>query len=106
MPSSEIKIIRLSTGEELITTVIKTENTSTRGTLYHLSDTAILIPTEANQLGLAPFMPYSTAITKGFTLDRKDIMFVTDPVEDLKKQYQNMFSKIMTPDSQVVMTTG
>jgi len=103
--SSEIKILRLSTGEELITTVIKTENTSTRGTLYHLTDTAILIPTEANQLGLAPFMSYSTAMQDGFTIAEKDIMFLVDPVNDLKTQYQNMFSKIMTPDSQVI-TSG
>ena len=105
MSSSEIKILRLSTGEELITTVIKTENTSTRGTLYHLTDTAILIPTEANQLGLAPFMAYSTAMRDGFTIAEKDIMFLVDPVDDLKTQYQNMFSKIMTPNSQVI-TSG
>ena len=103
MSSSEIKILRLSTGEELITTVIKTENTSTRGTLYHLTDTAILIPTEANQLGLAPFMAYSTALQDGFTIAEKDIMFFVDPVNDLKTQYQNMFSRVVTPDQKISM---
>jgi len=99
--SPETKIMRLSTGEELICTVTS-ETTSSRGTVYHMTDIAILIPTEQNSLGLAPFVPYSTASTNGIELAEKDVMFVTDPVEDLKKQYQNMFSKVMTPDQRIV----
>ena len=98
---SEIKIMRLTTGEELICTAT-TEDTSSRGTVYHISDIAILIPTEANQLGLAPFVPYSSASRDGVSIAEKDVMFVTNPVEDLKKQYQNMFSKLMTPDQNIV----
>lgn len=101
MSSSEIQIMRLSTGEELICTV-STESTSSRGTVYHLTDVAILIPTEQNSLGLAPFVPYSTAPTKGVTIAEKDVMFVTEPVDDLRTQYQNMFSKVMTPQQNIV----
>jgi len=101
MSSSEIQIMRLSTGEELICTV-STESTSSRGTVYHLTDIAILIPTEQNSLGLAPFVPYSTAPTKGVTIAEKDVMFVTEPVDDLRTQYQNMFSKVMTPQQNIV----
>jgi len=98
--SPETKIVRLSTGEELICT-LTSESTSSRGTVYHMTDIAILIPTEANQLGLAPFMPYSTGITSGVDITEKDVMFVTDPVDDLLSQYQNMFSKIVTPKQQI-----
>lgn len=101
MSSSEIQIVRLSTGEELICTV-STESTSSRGTVYHLTDIAILIPTEQNSLGLAPFVPYSTAPTKGVIIAEKDVMFVTEPVDDLRTQYQNMFSKVMTPQRNIV----
>lgn len=96
------KIIRLTTGEEIICTVEKTESTSTRGSVYELKDIAILIPTEANQLGLAPFMAYSKASESGIEVAEKDVMFVTDPVDDLHKQYQNMFSKLMTPNQNIV----
>jgi hypothetical protein len=99
--SSKIQIMRLSTGEELICTV-STESTSSHGTVYHLTDIAILIPTEQNSLGLAPFVPYSTAPTKGVTIAEKDVMFVTEPVDDLRTQYQNMFSKVMTPQQNIV----
>ena len=100
MSSSEIKIMRLTTGEELISTV-QTADTS-HGKVYTLTDIAILIPTEANQLGLAPFIPYSMASRDGVELEQKHVMFMTDPVDDLKKQYQNMFSKLMTPDQNIV----
>jgi len=101
MPSTEVKIMRLSTGEELICDTA-TESTSSRGTVYNIKDIAILIPTEQNSLGLAPFVPYSTASTNGIELAEKDVMFVTDPVDQLKQQYQNMFSKVMTPDQRIV----
>ena len=99
--SSEIKIMRLVTGEEIICDV-STESSSRYGVVYNIKDVAILIPTEANQLGLAPFVPYSTASADGITLAEKDVMFVTKPVDDLRKQYQNMFSKLMTPNQGIV----
>lgn len=101
MSPEKIMIARLSTGEELICTVAE-ESTSSRGTVYHMTDIAILIPTEANSLGLAPFVPYSKAPTEGITIAEKDVMFVTEPVDQLKQQYQNMFSKIMTPEQGIV----
>ena len=99
--SNDIRILRLSTGEELIATVGDIDSTSTHGKVYKLTDIAILIPTESNQLGLAPFMPYSNAVTSGISIADKDVMFVTDPVDDLRSQYQNMFSKIVTPKQQI-----
>lgn len=93
---SEIKILRLTTGEELLTTVLD------NGDSYSLSDVSILIPTESNSLGLAPFMAYSTASEKGLDVKKEFVMFVTEPVPALKQQYQNMFSKIMVPDSNIV----
>jgi len=99
--SSEIKIMRLATGEELICDA-SSQTTSSRGIVYTIKDIAILIPTESNSLGLAPFVPYSTASTEGVEIAEKDVMFVTEPISDLKKQYQNMFSKVMTPDQKIV----
>lgn len=93
---SDIKIVRLSTGEELITTVKET------ATGYNFSDVAILIPTQQNSLGLAPFMAYSEA-AKGMDIDKSFIMFMVDPVSDLKAQYQNMFGKIVTQDSKIIV---
>jgi len=90
-----IKIVRLITGEELICSV-KVSSTG-----YTLKDVAILIPTQSNQLGLAPFMAYSDA-KDGIETHSKNVMFVVEPVAELKQQYQTMFSKIITPNKLIV----
>ena len=94
---SDIKIVRISTGEELLCTV----DSSNKDHLT-LSDVAILIPTEANSLGLAPFMAYSDAKDR-MEIPRSYVMFMVDPVETLKKQYQTMFSKIITNESKLII---
>ena len=50
-------------------------------------------------------MGYSTAYDskEGMGVEDKFIMFVVDPVETLKKQYQTMFAKIFTPPSKILM---
>jgi len=102
MSTPETKIMRLTTGEELICTVTSAESTSSRGTVYTLKDIAILIPTESNSLGLAPFVPYSEASTKGVEIGEKDVMFVTEPIDQLSQQYQSMFSKVFAPEQKIV----
>lgn len=94
---SNVKIVRLTTGEELIATVKYNPDGSA-----NLSDVAILIPTQQNSLGLAPFMAYSDA-SNGFDIDKKDIMFVVAPVSQLEGQYQEMFGKIVTPQKQGII---
>lgn len=91
-----IKIVRLTTGEELICDV-KVNSTDQ----VILKDVAILIPTQQNQLGLAPFMAYSDA-KDGFHTTMNSIMFIVEPQAELKNQYQKMFSKIITPASNII----
>lgn len=93
---SEIKIVRLSTGEELICSM------SGGPDHYTFKDVAILIPTQQNSLGLAPFMAYSNA-PNGMTVATKFIMFIVDPVEDLKDQYNQMFNKVITPEKKIII---
>lgn len=93
---SNIKIVRLSTGEELIADVKETDAG------LNLKDVAILIPTQQNSLGLAPFMAYSDAAS-GMDVDKQFVMFSVDPVQDLKNQYQQMFNKVLTPESKIIV---
>ena len=94
---ANIKIVRLTTGEELICD-LKVTNVDQ----VILKDVAILIPTQQNQLGLAPFMAYSDA-KDGFHTTMASVMFIVEPVNELKNQYQQMFSKVITPTSNLVV---
>jgi len=92
---SDIQIVRLTSGEELIADVtIQTDG-------YLLSDVAILIPTQQNQLGLAPFMAYGEP-KDGIFLKNEHIMFLIEPVDGLRQQYQTMFGKVITPPTSII----
>ena len=92
---SDIQIVRLTSGEELIADVtIQTEG-------YLLSDVAILIPTQQNQLGLAPFMAYGVP-KDGIFFKNEHIMFLIEPVDGLRQQYQTMFGKVITPTTSII----
>ena len=92
---SNIQITRLSTGEELISIAEKQPDG------YLLKDIAILIPTQANSLGLAPFMAYGVS-PGGIHIKDKDIMFTMDPIDGLKQQYQTMFGQVITPPTKII----
>lgn len=92
---SDIQIVRLTSGEELIADVtIQTDG-------YLLSDVAILIPTQQNQLGLAPFMAYGVP-KDGIFFKNEHIMFLIEPVDGLRQQYQTMFGKVITPPTSII----
>lgn len=98
---ADIKIVRLATGEELICEVKSVEG---RLDLKVLVDVAILIPTQQNSLGLAPFMAYSNA-KEGMTISTDFIMFIVEPVEGLLQQYKQMFkpNSIITPSEKKII---
>lgn len=92
---SDVKIIRLTSGEEILCTVI--EKTAVG---YKVEDLSILIPTQNNSIGIVPWLPY--AKTDKMVLKTEIITFVVDPVDELKNQYNSLFSRIITPSTSIV----
>jgi len=95
---NEIKLFRLYTGEELIARLSKTESGD-----YFAQDVTVLIPTQSNSLGLAPFMPYSKITETGTEFRQKDVMFITEPVSELEAQYKNMHGQVMAPPEKKII---
>jgi hypothetical protein len=95
---NEIKLFRLYTGEELIARLTKTESGD-----YFAKDITVLIPTQSNSLGLAPFMPYSKIGDTGVDLRAKDVMFITEPVGELESQYKSIHGQVMTPPEKKII---
>ena len=89
---NEIKLFRLYTGEELIARLTLMENGD-----YFARNLTILIPTQSNSLGLAPFMPYTTIAETGVELKAKDVMFITSPVSELSDRYKEIHGDLITP---------
>ena len=89
---SKVKIVRLTSGEELIA---KTEETKTHVTL---KKPAILIPAGKDQLAFGQWLPYAD-IKDGIEISMEYIVFVVDPMEEMASQYEEAFgSGLVTPN--------
>ena len=90
---TEVKLVRLQTGEELLGKVETTE------TGYSIKNAAIVLPAGQGKIGLAPYMPYCE-IEKGFEVKEQHVMFVVDPVTEFANEYSTNFgSGLVVPTS-------
>jgi len=97
---SEVKIVRLTTGEELIAKVKETDDSVT------VRKPAILIPTGKDQLAFGQWLPYSN-IPDGLTISKQYVIFIVEPIKELANQYSEMFgSGIVVPDKGPISGAG
>lgn len=94
----EIKLIRLTSGEELIGKFSEVDDKVLLG-----KNLTVLIPTQSNSLGLAPYMPYTTIDMTGIELRLKDIMFMLDPIEELKNRYKEIHGDLLLPEQKRII---
>ena len=91
---SEIKIVRLTSGEELIAKVEEVDDIS-----YILKKPAILIPAGKDQLAFGQWLPYAD-IKDGIEILSKYVVFVVKPMEEMAQQYEEAFgSGLIVPKS-------
>ena len=90
-----IKLIRLTSGEEIIADVTEAAGG------YHIEDVSIILPTE-NGIGLADLMPYSKMNEQKTFIKESSVLFVTEPVDGLAEQYKSIHSKIVTPPRKII----
>tara|TARA_R100001082_G_scaffold81061_1_gene48050 strand:+ start:3214 stop:3540 length:327 start_codon:yes stop_codon:yes gene_type:complete len=79
-----VKLVRLSSGEELISKVDINEDSIT------LKNPAILIPAGREQLALGQWMPYAS-YEKGVEIKNEFVVFIVDAQDELKNQYNTSF---------------
>tara|TARA_B100001059_G_C17825153_1_gene580889 strand:- start:792 stop:1088 length:297 start_codon:yes stop_codon:yes gene_type:complete len=95
-----VQLIRLTSGEELLTDVdlngIDTETVI-------LKDALCLIPAGEGKIGFMPFMPYTKA-KDGLELDMKHIMFMVEPNDMLLEQHRNATSELAVPAEKKIIT--
>jgi len=90
-----MKLVRLTTGDEIICEVKKSEK------VISISNAFSMVSTEPGKIGFIPFMAY--AKNKEFTIDRKFVVMICDPVDELVDQIRTMTSGIVTPSKQGII---
>ena len=93
----EVKIVRLSSGEDLICKCDETE------TSVKIKNPALLLPMQAGQLGMMSWLAY--ADYKEIEIDKKFIVFTVRPQIELMNQYnENLGNGLVVPDKNVAET--
>ena len=98
---SDIKLVRLTSGEELLAkvkqNVLKDAYGQGETVSYILKKPAILIPAGKDQLAFGQWLPYAD-IEEGIEIPSQFVIFVTDPIDELLNQYNTSFgSGIVIP---------
>lgn len=92
----EIKLVKFVNGEEILGEVTDLQNT------IHIKNpirVVIMPPSAVNpkpSVGFADWIPYVKE--KEFVLDKKDILFVKEPVDEFITQYKAIFTGLALPE--------
>ena len=88
---SDVKLVRMKSGEELIG---KFKDTDTG---CHLDDVLILVPTGEGSIGLMPYMPYTNAAAGGIDIPQDFMLFVLTLAKELENHYTAQFNGLVVP---------
>ena len=88
---SDVQIVRLSTGEEVVAKVVYDKG------FYTLTDGILLVPAGEGKIGMVPFVPY--AERKPISIAENHVMFEAEPMDELKRQVIEATSGIVMPDA-------
>ena len=96
MKEDNIKLVRLTSGEELIANVDMKDSNKPA-----LHNAIIMIPAGEGKIGFMPFMAYTKA-KDGITIDNKFVLFIVDPVDQIVDQVREMDSGIQVASNKIV----
>lgn len=97
---SEVKIVRLTTGEEIIA------NVKDNGDAIVIKDGSVLIPSPEGKLLLARWLPYANT-DGGVTLEKRHTMFIIDPQKELADHFTNVVvNGLVVPPKRIVDPTA
>jgi methyl coenzyme M reductase alpha subunit len=97
MSNTEIKIVRLSSGEELLCEFV--------AETQMIYNPVIIIPTGEGGISFTPYMPYAEVDELVINNFDEFVMFVVDPVQEMKDKYQQIISpapSIIAPDTKII----
>ena len=93
-----VKLIRMSSGEDLITNLVsETEDTIV------VENAIVGVPTGQGTLGFAPWSPMISKAQTEITVDKKFVIYIAEADESIVDQYTQMYSNIITPDKRIIV---
>ena len=92
-----IQLFKFTTGEETVFEVVSSDNDDATITVKN----GLTMVFDGSAIRAVPF---TVNVDEGqeITISQDDLIFVTEPRKDLKDQYKQQFSKILTPDNTII----
>jgi hypothetical protein len=87
-----IKLIRMSSGEDVIATVIENKENE-----IIIKDPIVLVPAQNNQIGFAPWSPVLDRSVESINISKNFVVFISDPNEAVIENHKAIFSNLVTP---------
>ena len=96
-----VKIVRLNSGEEIIS------NAELDKKVYTLKKPCVIIPTGQGQIGLMPWLAYGDIGEDGIQIKESFVAFTFEPSTQLRNEYSQMFgSGLVVPENDVIGAGG
>lgn len=93
-----IKLIRMSSGEDVIATVLEEVEDAIR-----ITNTLVLIPTGNKQLAFAPWSPVLSPNVEYIEVFKQFIVYVSEPNESIIENYNSLFNKVIVPEKKLIL---
>ena len=87
-----VKLIRMSSGEDLITEVVTFDDES-----IIMKNPIVGIPTQQGTLTFVPWSPMISKEQKEIKVAVKFVVYVAEAADEIVEQYEQMYSTIATP---------
>jgi hypothetical protein len=94
-----VKLVRLSTGEDVITNVVEDTDVSVK-----FKNPIVAFPSEMGKIGFAPWSPLIDKDAQEMEVSKKFIIYIADPDQGIVEQYNQMFgTKLVTPNKKLIV---
>jgi len=93
-----VKLIRMWSGEDVIAD-LKDNLTD----IIVIENPIVAIPAGNGQMGFAPWSPLLKGKNEELEVNKKYVVYISEPQEQIVEEYNNMFSVLKTPSKKLVL---
>ena len=93
-----VKLMRMWSGEDVVADLIEEKDDS-----VVICNPIVAVPAGNGQMGFAPWSPLLKEKNEELEVTRKYIVYMSETQEEIKEQYQEMFSVLKTPSKKLVL---
>lgn len=89
----EVKLIRLTSGEDVIAEVIRQDDDSVT-----IQNGIVGVPSQQGTLTFVAWSPMISKNEKEISISRRFVVYIAEAAEEIVEQYEQMYSPLVTPE--------